>query len=119
MITPTTPTAPAHPLEPMLDANPAVVRGFSRAVTNAMEDGALSLATRDRLIERGVRLGLKRFDANLIIAVLEQRRHEAAPMRITREVSTDKAAPLPRWLRWATVATIQLAIATGVWWVVR
>lgn len=94
------------------------MRGFSRAVNDALARGTLSLSTRDRLIERGVRLGLKRFDANLVIAVLEQRRRETTGPRIADDNSPDTSTPLPRWLGWATVATVQFAIATGVWWVV-
>lgn len=118
MLTRTPPTSTPHPLEHMLNENPAIVRGFSRAVSDVLARGTLSLSTRDRLIERGVRLGLKRFDANLVIAVLEQRRRETTRLRIADDNSPDTSAPLPRWLGWATVATVQVAIATGVWWVI-
>lgn len=119
MLTRTPPTSTPHPLEHMLDASPAVVRGFSRAVNDALARGGLSLSTRDRLINRGVRLGLKRFDANLVIAVLEQRRRETTGLRLAENDAIAASPALPKWLALTTIAAVQLMISAGVWWVVR
>ncbi len=111
---------PTQTLEHVLGSDPAVVRGFAKAAHDKLARGPLNLADRDRLISRGERLGLKRFDANLILATMEQRRreHGAPSMRFADDFDFDQPAEprLPRWLAWSAVATVQLAIAAGVWW---
>ncbi len=112
------PTRGLHPptqtLEHVLSADPAIVRGFARAVTDAMENGPLSLMARDRLIQRGQRLGLKRFDANLIVAAMEQRLRERPSLRLAL-ADADAAPASARWLPWLTAASVQAAILAGLW----
>ncbi|MBC7782664.1 MAG: hypothetical protein H7144_02400 [Burkholderiales bacterium] len=108
-----------HSLEHVLASDPAVVRGFAHGVYEALATSPLSLHARDRLLKRAVRLGIKRFDANLIIAAMEQRRRERPMMRMT----TDHDHPTParqhspaRWLPWATAVCVQATISVGAWW---
>jgi hypothetical protein len=108
---------PTQTLEYLLGADPAVLRGFARAIEDKLSSGHLTLAERDRLISRGERLGLKRFDANLVLATMEHRRRERGAMRIGTDVDHDTIR-LPRWLKWATVATLQITIAGTVLWLV-
>jgi hypothetical protein len=111
---------PTQTLEHVLGADPAVLRGYARAIDDALADrGALSLADRDRLVSRGQRLGLKRFDANLVIAAMEQRHRDRRVLRFAGDDGEVESAPrLPRWLAWSTAIGIQAAIVAGVWWVV-
>lgn len=105
-------------LEHVLGSDPAVVRGFARATQEKLAAGPLSLRDRDRLISRGQRLGLKRFDANLIVASVEQQQPQG--MRITPHDTHDEHdSALPRWLRWSTVVALQSAIIGAAWWFLR
>ena len=108
---------PTQTLEHLLGTDPAVLRGFARAIEDKLSCGHLTLAERDRLICRGQRLGLKRFDANLVLATMEHRRRECGAMRIGGDVDHD-AIRLPRWLKWSTVATVQITIAGTMLWLV-
>ena len=49
-------------------APPAAVRGFARAVADRLNDGSLRWDDRRDLVARAARLGIDRFEANLIIA---------------------------------------------------
>ncbi len=114
---------PTQTLEHVLGSDPAVVRGFARAADDKLANGSISLAEREKLISRGVRLGLKRFDANLILAAMEQRRREHPPIRMacsTFALNPDLHSPrLPRWLGWMTVLTLQSGIVAGLIWLVK
>jgi hypothetical protein len=105
-------TPPTQTLEHVLGADPAVVRGFARAVHDALDEGPLSLMDRDRLIRRAERLGLKRFDANLIVAAMEQRGWDRPSMRLVDGAPERRAS---RWLPWVTAAAVQGAILAGLW----
>jgi len=100
----------------LVDVDGAVVRGFARAVGDQLDIGPLTLATRDRLLGRAQRLGIKRFDANLIVAAVEQNARTVARMRITR-LDEHAATKRSRWFAPATVALgMQTLIALGAWW---
>jgi len=106
---------PTQTLEHVLGSDPAVVRGFAQGVFEALAHGPLNLRDRDRLITRGVRLGMKRFDASLVIAAMEQRHRERPTMRLVRH---DEPRPgLFRWLPWVAAMSLQGLIAAGAWWV--
>ena len=105
-------------LEHVLGDDPAVVRGYAKAASDAMGHGPLTLAERSRLLSRGERLGIRRFDANLILAAVEQQRdasgdHFSDVIPITPERRS--------WVVRVIMAAVglQAAIATGAWWLLR
>jgi hypothetical protein len=61
-------------LEHVLTIEPAIVRGFAEAVADSLQGGVLPYSDRQRLLRRAARLGIGRFDANLIIASVQHRR---------------------------------------------
>ncbi|MDB5327654.1 MAG: hypothetical protein JWM57_3223 [Phycisphaerales bacterium] len=113
-------------LEYVLGADPAVVRGYAAAIDDTVAARTLTLADRDRLIQRGERLGLRRFDANLVLAAVEQRHR--VPRRVTARLPGQvpaAQAPSPAASRrrfvWPTAAVaigVQVAIVAGAWWLV-
>jgi len=105
---------PTQTLETVLGSDPAVVRGFAKAADDKLARGHLNLADRDLLISRGQRLGLKRFDANLILATMEQRRRER-PLRLAEDWESPNPS-LPSWLKWSAVALTQSVIVVGALW---
>lgn len=68
-----------------LDATPGVVEGLRSAIEAALVDGQLSLADRHRFISRGIRLGLSRFDASLVVASVQHKALEAGGFRVIRQ----------------------------------
>jgi hypothetical protein len=89
---------------------------FSRAVAQAMEGPILRYSRRQRLLQLAARLGVGRFEANLIIArVQHQTRHASLP-RAPRP-ATPAAAPRD-WSRWTPLATglsLQALLLWGFW----
>ena len=117
---------PAQPLvtqtlEHVLAADPAVIRGYARAAADRMASGVLTLADRDLLLRRGERLGLGRFDANLILAVVERRqRATLSPTRPALRAVRSGDRP-PRRIAWPTAAAavaLQASIVAAAWWLV-
>src|SRR5687768_8817381 len=51
----------------VVDAPAAVTAGLRRAVEEAIVDGHLAITDRQRLLQRAERLGLRRFEATLLI----------------------------------------------------
>lgn len=109
-----TTSPPTRVLEPVLDADAAIVRGFARAVADALDAGPLTLAARDRLIGRAERLGIRRFEANLIVAAVEQQARSRRRMRLVVD------APEPKHAGWYVPASaalvVQTLIAAAAWW---
>lgn len=113
-------------LEYVLGADPAVVRGYAAAIDDTVATRTLTLADRDRLIQRGQRLGLRRFDANLVLAAVEQRHRGPRRMnaRLPGQLPASAAgSPITSRRRfvWPTAAVaigVQMAIVFGAWWLV-
>lgn len=106
----------------MFSVDEAILRGYCQAIEQKLIQGPLSLSDRDRLIRRGVRLGLKRFDANLVLAVVEHRCQQSRLGLTNRseDISSElDSSPLPRWLAWGTALTIQGMITISLWWILR
>lgn len=114
---------PAEPrltqtLEHVLAADPAVIRGYARAAADRLAAEPLTLADRDLLLRRGERLGLGRFEANLILAVVERRhRSQTPPVRPVRaeQTRTRRIA----WPAAATAVALQASIVMAAWWLVN
>lgn len=110
-----------EPLRQVLRVDEAILRGYCRAIEQRLEQGPLSLSDRDRLISRGMRLGLKRFDANLVLAAIEHRNLHPFRLNLTKNCDSIPSDPdsssLPRWLAWSTALAVQGMIGIGVWWI--
>ncbi|GIW76434.1 MAG: hypothetical protein KatS3mg104_1497 [Phycisphaerae bacterium] len=109
-------------MQQLLGVDQAILKGYCRALEQKLADGPLSLSDRDRLIARGMRLGLKRFDANLVLAAMEHRCQQSRlglTDRLEDISSEPDSSPLPRWLAWGTALAVQGMIMIGLWWVMR
>jgi hypothetical protein len=86
---------------------------FATQVAAALDGQHLRYSNRLRLIKRAETLGIRRFDANLIIALVQNR---AKPAKLIV-----KDAPKPRrkfpLLPIACVAIVQSAILLAAWWI--
>jgi len=98
-------------LEHVLAVPPAIVRGFAEAVADSLQAGVLPYADRQRLLRRAARLGIGRFDANLIIASVQHR----GPQANTRPVPGE--APVIDWKNaLLVVLTIEATLAGVFAW---
>ena len=92
-----------------MSSPPAAVRGFSRAVADRLDGGVLRWDDRRDLIARARRLGIDRFEANLIIAGVQ---HNAPP-------SPAETAAADSWGRSVAVfAVVQSLIVVAAWWLI-
>jgi hypothetical protein len=85
---------------------------FLQLVFDHLDGSLLRYSVRTRLIRQAERMGIGRFDANLLIATAQHRRRKMVP---TAE-ATDAG---PR--RWAVVASavaVQGAILVSAWWLI-
>lgn len=99
----------------MLENDPAVVRGIARGVAEVIEQqGRIDFSTRSRLIRRAERLGLKRFDANLVIAAVEYR-----TLLQKRVQDREASRPVPFLYKAIAFSAIQLPILLGAVWIYR
>ena len=89
-------------------APPAAVRGFARAVADRLSGGTLRWDDRRDLVARAARLGIDRFEANLIIAGVQ---HAA-------DAGDDLLADDAAGWRSGVVAfaLAQASILAAVWW---
>jgi hypothetical protein len=71
---------------PSLAANSPAAWQFADRVTSHLQGGLLRYSQRVALIKEAERLGIKRFEANLIIAVA-QHRHRPTPATVVRTTS--------------------------------
>jgi hypothetical protein len=105
-------TAARPPVAPLPYASRSRAEAFSREVEARMEGPVLRHAERRRLFAAARRLGIGRFEANLVMAAVQ---HEVT--RGGRGVRPEAAAPGRAW-RLAPVAAalaVQALIAWGVW----
>jgi hypothetical protein len=100
-------------LDEAVIAPPGAVRGFAAAVEAALIDSVLQHDDRMRLIRRATRLGISRFDANLIIATVQ---HRAEPRRSPRESTVrqteGKATAILTWL--AAAIMVEVVVVGGL-----
>lgn len=94
---------------------PGVVRGahptgraqFTEMVAGAIEGGILRYSRRQKLLRQAARLGVGRFEANLIIAMVQHRYPSGAPEVPRRRRGSGVAMAL--------VVLVQAAILVGAW----
>lgn len=108
-------------LEQLMMVDPAILRGYARGVSDELGRGPLTLDRRDRLLGRAKHLGLGRFEAALVLAVVER----GLPTALT-PIPTTAKSPVTQhagyswgWSLLTTACTIQVAILAAAWWFVR
>ena len=99
--------AESHPkqtdwLPDVIDAPEGVIHGLKRAISECLVGGTLPIADRERLITRSLKLGLNRFEANLLIAAV-QNRHRVNPTLPPVEIEPRR--------RWSLLQILGLALA--------
>lgn len=85
---------------------------FARVVESTMQGRELRYSQRLRLLQSAALLGIKRFDANLIIAMVEHHNIEAKP-----PISLEKTGGLAVGTI-ATFAVVQSIIIAAGWWLI-
>jgi hypothetical protein len=83
---------------------------FAQDVADAMEGDQLRQSRRHKLLKRAGQLGIRRFDANLVIAMV-QHRLQGSHVRV-QEACTRSA----RLATIAAVVVVQAIIVAAVWW---
>jgi len=91
---------------PFLQADPIVVSAFTDQVTQALDGYVLRYSNRLALLASAAKLGISRFEANLIIATVQYRHNTPPPPPTTGSF----------WpMLIAFVITVQAAIVLAVW----
>jgi hypothetical protein len=89
------------------------VRAFARAVTTAMEGPILRFSRRQELIRQAENLGIRRFDANLLIAAVQHRMGGAQIEHFDQSISGKSlwrfAVPI------GLAIGVQVVIVLGAW----
>ncbi len=86
---------------------------FAQEVEDAMDGDTLRYSQRLQLVKRAAHFGIKRFDANLIIAMV-QNRVQSSAFRAQESESARRS-----WVTMPTVAVVvvvQSLILIGGWW---
>jgi hypothetical protein len=96
-------------LPEVIQAPPGLIHGLKTAIADCLVGGTLPVADRERLIARSIKLGLSRFEANLLIAAVQNRYRESTV------VSESEARPLSLgWLVLGAVAIETLCVLAAV-----
>ena len=96
---------PARPVPSILDA-PAAEK-FAVLVRYSLVGSLLPYSARQALLRKAARMGISRFDANLIIATVQYRSGGTPPV-------TEQEAPTSRWL-YGVVIGVQVLIVLGAY----
>lgn len=83
---------------------------FAQEVAESMEYGQLRHEQRERLLRRAGELGVRRFDANLIMAMVQNR------AGISTRALYDSPKTPSRWPVLATFLIVQTLIIAAGWW---
>jgi len=97
----------------LLLADVPAFTAMAQEVEDAMAGGILRYSDRLKLLKRAEHFGIRRFDANLLIAMVQN--------RVAQESGDDDLPPpKPSWLRiTAIVLAVQTCIVAAAWWVMR
>jgi len=93
---------------------PRAAELFARAVADRIDAaGLLCFSDRQRLLRLAAMLGIKRFDANLVIASVQNRFEETR-----REPRPLESGDASNWTRKTLLCAlfVQFAICAGAWW---
>lgn len=109
-----------------IDATPGVVQGLKRAIVESIVDGKLRHGDRERLVARAMRLGLDRFQANLLVAAVQHAERtergipEPGDVRIIRRsVRPVRRTRLVAKLVGVCLGLEAIGVAGAVWWLNR
>ncbi|WP_428938114.1 hypothetical protein [Fontivita pretiosa] len=96
---------------------PAFV-AFADEVESALDsEGILSFSQRQKLLRRARHFGIRPFDANLVIAMVQHRFQPAGPPAIRQASHASKSF---NWLPTVTViVVVQSLILAAGWWLLR
>lgn len=86
------------------------LRQFTRAVQIQLREPVLRYSRRMALIQSAEKLGIRRFDANLIIAALERREMN------TRKPESARPSRSAGWIAWSLAGAVQAGILCTAWW---
>ncbi len=78
---------------------------FAESVVRAIEGGTLRYSRRQKLLREANRLGIERFEANLIIAVVQ---HKLRGNAAAAEAATQRS-----YAPWIAFAVVQVSILLG------
>lgn len=107
------PATPAGPVDPVTAAENASAR-FGHFVRNNLEGPILRYSHRLTLLKEAERMGVGRFEANLVIAKI------LSEQGMGQEVEWAPDRKAGGWkLPLAAFAVIQTAVLVGVWWLMR
>lgn len=90
--------------------DPRTYSSFARQVQTCLEDGQLRYSQRLKLLKLASELGIGRFEANLIIAIVQHR----AERSTSTEHKLEKTSPLSAI---AVFAIVQSLILIACWWI--
>jgi hypothetical protein len=100
----------------VIDQTSTTIRDFANAVMKSMNGPILCYSQRVELMRHAKRIGLRTFDANLIIAAVQNRVDETLAPEMKQPES-------PKPMSWRIAITIgavlQLGITVGVWWILH
>lgn len=100
-----------QPSDPIPSTGPVEsVRQFARRVANELDGSTLLYSNRLKLLRAARRQGIRRFDANLIIAAVQDRVPNVSPPRANGRPSRSSAAATL-----AVAIVVQAMILLGAW----
>lgn len=98
--------------EYVIDQTSHTIRNFANDVAKSMRGPILSYSQRLILMRKAKQIGLRPFDANLIIAAVQH--------RVNETLGVEESTKPTSW-RFAMIigALLQLGIVAGAWWILR
>lgn len=102
---------PATPPNYVTDQSSGTIRDFANAVVMKMNGPILRYSQRVELMRHARRIGLRTFDANLIIAAVQN--------RVKETIAPEPPKPMSWQFAIAVAALLQLAIIVSAWWLLH
>ena len=90
---------------------------FAAAVAAALDGSALRYSVRKQLIQQAATLGIRRFDANLIIAAVQHRLQGKRKTSIVEMIPPASSAKVARWMAPTCVVVILQLMICGAMYV--
>jgi hypothetical protein len=101
---------PATP-EYVIDQTSTTIRDFANAVVKCMDGPILRYSQRLELMRRAKRIGLRTFDANLIIAAVQN--------RVKETIAPEPLKPMSWRFAILIGAMLQLGMIVSAWWLLH
>ena len=90
---------------------------FAQDVEDAMIGEELNYSERLNLLNRASHFGIRRFDANLIIAMVQNRLGGRTTKLLLDDEDGQKPVPSGKLAAWMLVAVVQSLIFAAGWWI--